>query len=91
MNRGRKIALSEEQIQRAEKAKEKILADMISEQEQRLSLHSRSVSVFLIILNRDLFLLFLNLPVNQEGQCGAQADNTGNCQDFFPFPNNNRL
>lgn len=37
MNRGRKIALSEEQIQRAEKAKEKILADMISEQEQRLS------------------------------------------------------
>ena len=27
MNRGRKIALSEEQIQRAEKAKEKILAD----------------------------------------------------------------
>ena len=37
MNRDRKIALSEELIQQAEKAKEKILADMISEQEQRLS------------------------------------------------------
>ena len=33
MNRDRKIALSEELIQQAEKAKEKILADMISEQE----------------------------------------------------------
>ena len=51
MNRGRKIALSEEQIQQAEKAKEKILADMISEQEQRLA----NVKHFFTLLGKMFF------------------------------------
>ena len=35
------------------------------------------------------FFLLPDLPVNEEGKCGAQHNNTGNNSDLFPLTHDN--